>query len=245
VNRALLPALVANFRDLGGLRTTAGHTVRPRRLLRSASLAHLSPGGVAALTALLGPAVYADLRTDEEVDRDGAPDALVAAGWHWLRIPVRDKPPGRPDGDQDPPARYRAAMPRYLTAADEVATAATGAVAGEMADVRRPVVLGCSLGKDRTGLVAALLLARLGVAAADIGADFELSNPNLAAQRHLLPARWRDPAARIAVVSAGPCLAALAGLGPAAARGAGWLRAELVTTDGAVRCEDRTGTGGR
>lgn len=227
MSRALLPHLVANFRDLGGLRTAAGHAVRSRRLLRSAALTHLAPAGVATLTELLGPGVYADLRTDGEVDRDGAPDALVAAGWRWLRIPVRDKPSGR---DLEPLTRYRAAMPRYLAAADEVAAAVVGD--------HRPIVLGCSLGKDRTGLVAALLLAGLGVAAADIGADFELSNPSLAAQRHLLPTRWRDPGARIEVVSADACLAALAGLGTAAVRGAERLRAELVITDGAVRPQE-------
>lgn len=225
MTRALLPDLVANFRDLGGLRVRSGHPVRPRRLLRSAALVRLPPRGVAALTELLGPAVYVDLRTDEEVDRDGAPDALVAAGWRWVRVPVRDKVSG--DRSPEPLPRYRAAMPRYAAAADRVASA----LAGDP----RPTVLGCSLGKDRTGMVTALLLARLGVAPADIGADFELSNASLAAQRHLLPARWRDPAVEIGVVSSGPCLAALAEVAEAPAHDVERLLADLVATDRVVR----------
>jgi protein-tyrosine phosphatase len=94
----------------------------------------------------------------------------------------------------------------------------------------RPVVLCCSLGKDRTGMVAALLLARLGVPMADIGADFELSNDGLAAGRHLLPARWADPASEITPVSAGPCLAVLAELDdPVRVGDAARLRADLLT----------------
>jgi protein-tyrosine phosphatase len=50
-----------------------------------------------------------------------------------------------------------------------------------------PVVIHCASGKDRTGLVAALVVGLLGVAADDIAADYALTE--LATER--LRADWR------------------------------------------------------
>jgi hypothetical protein len=41
------------------------------------------------------------------------------------------------------------------------------------------VLVHCTIGRDRTGLVSLLLLALVGVAPADIADDYELSNPRL------------------------------------------------------------------
>ncbi|MGK5627805.1 tyrosine-protein phosphatase [Streptomyces sp. URMC 123] len=198
--RHLFTGSVANLRDLGGLRTACGRAVRGRRLLRSSALLSLEEPVADALTSLVGgPAVYADLRTDREIDRDGGPDALLARGWAWRRLPVTDLPADRTVEDSAP-ARYRRAMPDYVRAARRVAEDLTGG----------PVVVGCSLGKDRTGLVTALLLHWLGAAGPDIGADFELSNDRVAAGRHLLPPRWRDVRREIHPVVGAECVAALA-----------------------------------
>lgn len=221
MTRVLLPRQVANFRDLGGLRAGASTVLRSHRLLRSSVLAHLPRSTVDELTDLLGPCVYFDLRTDEELDRDGGAERLVAAGWCWQRIPIRDQPPGAER--VDPLVRYRTAMPRYRAAADTIAATLVGQP--------RPGVLGCSLGKDRTGMVTAVLLHRLGVFADEIAADFELSNTSLAAQRHLLPSRWRDGEGEITPVSAEPCLATLAAPDSASASDIAKLRADLLVAD--------------
>lgn len=49
-----------------------------------------------------------------------------------------------------------------------------------VADADGPVVVHCMGGKDRTGLVAAILLRLVGVDPATIGADYALSSANLA-----------------------------------------------------------------
>lgn len=152
------------------------------------------------LTETLGACRYFDLRTDKEVERDGGADSLVARGWQWLRIPVQD------EGDEPPPPleRHLRTLPQYLDAARRVLQEMSRA-----SDEHRPGIVACSLGKDRTGLVVALILKWLGVPSTDIAADFVLSNRRLVEQRHLLPPRWRDPRHTFNLVGPDECLHAI------------------------------------
>ncbi|MFF3109033.1 tyrosine-protein phosphatase [Kitasatospora sp. NPDC057904] len=185
-DRQLLADHLPNLRDLGGLPTTGGARLRPGVLLRSSALSALSPAGAEALTGLLGPGACVDLRTDPEVDRDGGPDHLLALGWTWHRLPVRDRAPGdHGDTPEDQLRRHLGTLPRYLEATERVA---------RLLPAAGPVIIGCSLGKDRTGVVVAVLLRALGVDRPAIVDDFALSNHQLAAGRHHLPARWREAA---------------------------------------------------
>jgi hypothetical protein len=156
------------------------------------------------LTETLGPCRYFDLRTDREVERDGGADALVARGWQWLRIPVQD------EGDEQspPPVRHLRTLPQYLNAARRVLQEMSRAT-----DEHWPGIVACSLGKDRTGLVVALILKWLGVSPSDIAADFVLSNRRLVVQRYLLPPRWRDPRHSFNLVTPDECLYAIGAIG--------------------------------
>jgi hypothetical protein len=196
-DRQRLPDLIANLRDLGGIGLGDDDVVRPGRLLRSAALVQLPEKSLDALIRTFGPGTYFDLRTDREIDRDGGAEPLLSRGWQWRRLPVQDAI----DDEAAVTERHRAALPRYVTVAREIARAMPST---------RVAVIGCSLGKDRTGLVVALLLHWLGAAKADIVADFMMSNTFLAAQRHLLPSRWRAGGSEFAFAVAEPCLAALA-----------------------------------
>jgi len=62
---------VVNMRDLGGMVTTGGDTVRPRRLLRSDNLQDLTPESVEVLVSGLGLRDVVDLRTHVEVAKEG------------------------------------------------------------------------------------------------------------------------------------------------------------------------------
>ena len=62
---------VVNMRDLGGMVTAGGDTVRPRRLLRSDNLQDLTPGAVDVLVNRYGVSDVVDLRTDVEVAKEG------------------------------------------------------------------------------------------------------------------------------------------------------------------------------
>jgi protein-tyrosine phosphatase len=60
-----------NTRDVGGLTTGDGRTVRSGALIRSANLQHLTEQDVARLVGELGVRRIVDLRTDLEVDSEG------------------------------------------------------------------------------------------------------------------------------------------------------------------------------
>jgi protein-tyrosine phosphatase len=162
---------VFNFRDLGGYRGADGRTVRWRRLFRSDSLSRLARADREAFSAL-GVRTVLDLRRPAEVTRDGrVPD------WDGLRW--RHIHPDHPEWSHEHwderagVARYLA--DRYAELADRGA-AGLGTVLGIVADFRTaPVVVHCVAGKDRTGVVSALVLALLGVADDDIAADYALT----------------------------------------------------------------------
>jgi hypothetical protein len=166
-------------------------------MLRSSALICVSAQRLDRLTEILGPCRYFDLRTDYEVDRDGGAETLVDRGWQWLRIPVAN------EGNDEASARERHVwtLPQYVMAAQRILQemSRTSGACG-------PGIVACSLGKDRTGIVVALILKWLGVSIEDIAADFVLSNERLVDQRHLLPPRWRDSQHRFELVAAEECL---------------------------------------
>ncbi|HET8662496.1 MAG TPA: tyrosine-protein phosphatase [Micromonosporaceae bacterium] len=223
-DRRVLPERLANVRDVGGLRTVDGRTLRRGRLVRCSALSTLDDAALDLLAGELPGAVYVDLRTDAEVARDGAPDGLCARGWRWRRMPVQDKEPGdTSDLAEDMLRRQEAALPRCLEVARAVAELLRGS----------PVALGCTLGKDRTGLVVLVLLRWLGVHREDIVEDFMLSNTCLPGQRHLLPPSWSDPDRPITPVLTLACTAMLDALDrtdpdPTAAAPAAALRSSLL-----------------
>jgi protein-tyrosine phosphatase len=160
-----------NFRDVGGLTGQDGRLVRRGRLYRSDSLHRITETDQAAFTAL-GIRTVIDLRRPSEVSRDGrvpAYDGLVYRNIHpehqnWDQVPY--------DPDEDM-ARWLA--DRYAALA-ETGTAGVAEAVGLIADsADAPVVVHCVAGKDRTGIVCGLTLSVLGVADADIAADYALT----------------------------------------------------------------------
>jgi len=153
-----------NLRDLGGYPTGDGGSVRWRTLLRSDALDRLDEGGRTALAAL-GLRTVVDLRTDEET-RD-APSALEGTGARSVHVPLlRAEALGRLPPDL-------AAVYRYLI--DDCGPAIAAAVAHLCQAGALPGLVHCSAGKDRTGVVAALILGALGVPDEVIAADYSLS----------------------------------------------------------------------
>lgn len=168
---------LTNARDLGGHRGRAGQAVRWRRVLRADGLERATVADRAALAAL-GLRTVIDLRTVTEYGATDHPyenDPLVA----YYRFPVLartwDEDGLHPDGD---PADFLAA--RYLDLLDRGAPAMAAAldVLGDPA--AHPVLVHGTAGKDRTGVVVAVLLAMLGVADDAIAEDYARSGPAVA-----------------------------------------------------------------
>jgi protein tyrosine/serine phosphatase len=64
----------------------------------------------------------------------------------------------------------------YIQMLGGAGPAVAGAIAALADAAGRPAVIHCTAGKDRTGILAGLILSVLGVADADVVADYELTN---------------------------------------------------------------------
>lgn len=155
-----------NLRDLGGFAATGGST-RWRRLFRSDALHGLTDDDLEHLAAR-GVRTIFDLRSPAELDRGRCPEHPAMAYWH---VPmVREVPP--PDATWAQPAGAAAGYMAILADAENCIRSLISALAE--ADVYG-CVIHCSAGKDRTGIVTALLLGMLGVGDHDIIEDYAAS----------------------------------------------------------------------
>jgi protein-tyrosine phosphatase len=149
-----------NLRDVGGYPVAGGGAVRWRTLFRSDALHQLDSAGVATLTGL-GLRTVVDLRTQLEADH--APSPLRGRVTH---VPVLT-------GDFQGVPLELDALYRYFV--DECGGQIAAAIAELCGDDALPALVHCSAGKDRTGVVIALILAVLGVPDELIAADYALS----------------------------------------------------------------------
>jgi protein-tyrosine phosphatase len=172
-----------NIRDLGGYPTRDGGQTRFGTLVRADVLSRLTPIGRAALLDY-GVRTVIDLRSPEELALD--PNPFASPGEHDRHITYHNLQLGA-GADPEGIAAVHAADERedyslaflYHTILNHygrgiaaimrtIATAADGAV-----------LFHCYAGKDRTGLIAALLLALADVPAEVIAEDYALTQDRL------------------------------------------------------------------
>jgi protein-tyrosine phosphatase len=174
-----------NFRDLGGYRSAIdGRTVRWRVVFRADGLDVMTDDDLHVITNQLGVRTIIDLRTEREIEIVGVgplSDADVVR--HHLSIIDETQPAWREAmEDGDIVAQYfvmlEGSSHKFIDALHVIA--ATDA----------PLVFHCAAGKDRTGLLAALLLSLLGVTDDQIGHDYALTAEVLPQLRQ----RWLERA---------------------------------------------------
>lgn len=156
-----------NARDLGGL-----GRIRPGAVVRMAAPTRLTAAGWASAWDY-GVRTVIDLRAEGEAG-DEPDEAPRPAGITTVRVPL-DPEPGTafhehwiPIDNMATPLYLPALLAEYpdrvVAAVRAIATAAPGCV-----------VVHCSGGKDRTGLIALVLLAAAGAEPAEIVADYLLT----------------------------------------------------------------------
>jgi protein-tyrosine phosphatase len=159
-----------NFRDLGGYATRQGARLRWGSLYRSDALQHLSARDVEVLAGL-GVNRVIDLRAPDEIAAVGR-GVLTDGSFGYLNAPVlpsiSGEALGAPPGDD--------VGGRYLWYLDIGRQALVDAIEALAEPDRGAVVFHCAAGKDRTGVLAALVLALLDVGYDDIVADYALTN---------------------------------------------------------------------
>ncbi|MGX4688137.1 tyrosine-protein phosphatase [Streptomyces sp. JNUCC 63] len=169
--RAIHFAQIFNVRDLGGLCTSDGRRVRPGRMYRTDD-PHLATDADAAALGALGLRTVIDLRTPAEIEQRGTR--------RWDELGTRRV--SRPLWAEVPSLEH---AHRYL---DPVMT---GELYGEMHEANlaahpelwravanasaQCTAVHCASGRDRTGIVVALLLSLLGVRREDILEDYAMS----------------------------------------------------------------------
>lgn len=167
---------LTNLRDVA----YAHESIRPGVLYRGGCLNGLSPEDAALLQLRLGIRTVIDLRTDRE--QKSEPDTpLQGAQYHAVPLAYGVKRNGLGLYGQ-----ILNHMPDLETAEAVIARAYAGMVTEQWGNVLRvleliaekeaPVLLHCRHGRDRTGLVEAILLRGLGIPYPDILRSFLLSN---------------------------------------------------------------------
>lgn len=150
-----------------------GGTFPAGRLYRSGTFDLLTPSDASELASSLGLATVVDLRTPSERDQSHRfPDHVEI-----LEIPfLTEIDPGwEHPTDQSP----RAVADRYLDMLERQGHEALHAIITAITPERLPLVIQCNAGKDRTGIVTALLLTLAGVTDEAIAADYARSGPAL------------------------------------------------------------------
>ena len=170
-----------NFRDLGGIETLDGKTIRWGQVFRSDTLTRLTSADYARLNAI-GIGLVCDLRTREERKTD--PTEWQEGSPVFVLAPVSENDKGASQNNtlmnglrsgkmsaEDGKGMFEQFYIRMvLDSAPKF-----GAVLRAIATADRPSMFHCTGGRDRTGITAAMLLHILGVPRETILSDFVLS----------------------------------------------------------------------
>jgi protein-tyrosine phosphatase len=169
----VFPSLL-NARDLGGYPTLDGSQTRWRSLLRSDDLAQLTPEGVQAL-ADYGVRTVVDLRWAEEIELNPSPIVRQAPQITYVHASLL----------ADTPAKWRElckgcekemwkclVLEQARVELRDVLRVIAGAASG-------PLLFHCVAGKDRTGVIAAVMLTLADVRPEAIAADYAESTQML------------------------------------------------------------------
>ncbi|MDD9963771.1 MAG: tyrosine-protein phosphatase [Gammaproteobacteria bacterium] len=158
----------SNFRDLGGYRTADGQTVARGMLFRSGAMTGLTDADMAYLDGFEIKTIV-DLRSNEEISLYPNHWAakhrieVVTGGYSFAAMMSGEESGERPAMSELYPRLLESIGPQIKTYFDEAL--------GEGA----PMVVNCSAGQDRTGIVSALMLLLLGVPEPTVIEDYLLS----------------------------------------------------------------------
>jgi len=165
-----------NVRDLGGHVTANGRVTQFGAVVRADSVRHLTPAGWDALVDY-GVRTIVDLRRHDELERDPPLELPVQV----VHVPLETPEDyeivhrvWRQEGEDEGGIRAAYVLQterladRFALAIETIANAPQGGV-----------IVHCFAGKDRTGLVCAMLLRLVGVGIDDIAADYGLSGGNI------------------------------------------------------------------
>lgn len=169
VSRPLDLEGAGNVRDLGGYPTSSGLVTLPHVFLRADGLSRLTCADVRFLEDY-GVTLVVDLRSRQEAERERDP---FGEGSAYPEVAYRSVPLL----DQVRSSQYQGSLlpssmaEVYRSLLDDSAVE-IGKTMELLADAQGTALFHCSAGKDRTGVVAMLLLKLAGVSDKDVIADY-------------------------------------------------------------------------
>ena len=168
----------ANFRDLGGYKTSDGRNVKWGLIYRAGQLSKLSDADLSKLEELKIRTVV-DLRGPSEVETQGK-DRLPK-GIRNVSYPIDLASMSKESKQESAPAGSSAAPPDFLLQATRsIIVNRTDVYAALIRELsvpqNRPIVFHCTRGKDRAGVGSAIVLTLLGVPWGTVREDYLLSN---------------------------------------------------------------------
>ncbi len=172
---------IQNFRDLGGYNARGGKKVASRRLYRSGDLLEMSAPDKTRLKTDIKLKTVVDLTSPEEPKKTREFRLLEEIGAKYFNIPFRP----------DIPEYYKKELEQYRSTSNmgEFYLGRIGheSFARKLIQILEimtepqyyPLLFHCGAGKDRTGVLAAMLLNALGVSDADIISDYVLTGASM------------------------------------------------------------------
>ncbi|HEY1826810.1 MAG TPA: tyrosine-protein phosphatase [Acidimicrobiales bacterium] len=185
VERLIALEGAVNFRDLGGYIGAEGLRTRWRVLFRADGLGELTERDFETMRAL-GIRTVVDLRSPEEVERSRFDTEAHPVDFH--HFPFIKQLPDVETWEQTPGLLGS----QYIEMADEAGAQIVGVLEILAGTEARPAVFHCTAGKDRTGLLSAILLLILGVDEVTVIGDYALSGAAMDRLRAKLIAKYPD-----------------------------------------------------
>ena len=226
-----------NFRDLGGLTARSGRIVRRGLLFRSDTLQALTADDVAWLLAQARLEAIVDLRAAHEVAEEGRGPLAGQAHLAYVNTPLAMASTEQVPADEVLNALYLGCL-----GASSMLAPAVGHLA---AFAGRPTVFHCAAGKDRTGVLAAVVLRLLDVDDDAIVADYLASAHNMPRMlaRFATWPRYRDHLAgmppQVYAVEEAPIRRFLAELDRGHGGARAWAASRGIGPELLARLEDR------
>lgn len=173
-----------NVRDLGGCPTEDGHSTKWKVFVRAGDMSKVSNEGYLRLTDY-GIKTLIDLRDEWEVET--YPNVWVqATDIRYINLPLIGNRFSQDKDWTSASEKYDHLHELYMYYLDHC-QAQIATIVGAMAESAHGTLFHCYMGKDRTGLIAGLLLGAVGVPINVIADDYAQTSQHYTA----LVAEWR------------------------------------------------------